>query len=704
MISDPTTSPAPGQAEPSYATGDDELARKRRNLRAFEQNKRDEQDEGREARKLYHDKQWTDTELETMRKRKQHPVVDNVIKRKTDFLVGIEQRMRRDPKAYPRTPKHERDADVASAGVRFVCDQTRWETVSSECMHDGLISGIGVAWVGIKSGSDGQMDVDVKRVDPARFIYDSRSVKPDFKDARWSGVDLWLDIDEAVEGVSEEIAAKLRSAIDSTKGSGGSATLPADIDQAEQWADYEQRRVRMVEMYELRVAPPYNKPVWHFCKFSADITVEAYVSPYHDEKFMPANPYEAWSPYIDEKGNRYGIVRTMKPLQKSINYKRSRLDHEIGSRQTFSNRGGSVADVDALKVEINKPDGHLEFNGGEWGKDVGIIDRSQVIRGQGELLLGDQARLENYGPNPGLLGKGPGMADSSGRALLAQRDSGMTELSPVFERQRDWKLRVFRAVWARIRQAWTAERWIAVTDDPKAVQFVPVNQPQMDPMTGQPVVDPMTGQPVVQNAVAQIDVDIILDEGPDTMVMREELMQTLANLGEAAVGPLGKVMIELSNAPNKDQLLEMMDQASAPPPEIADMQKRMAKLEELLAASKVDESIANVDAKRVDTITKLLTASTPAAPTTDEFGNVTAMPQGPDPMLAQQIVQAMQMLFPMRYGQPTTEQQAEMLVAQPPMPGGMPDGQEMGGPVPDMPMPSRTPIPMLPPPNQLMPA
>jgi hypothetical protein len=45
-----------------------------------------------------------------------------------------------------------------------------------------------------------------------------------------------------------------------------------------------------------------------------------------------------------------------------------------------------------------------------------------------------------------------------------------------------------------------------------------------------------------------------------------------------------------------------------------------------------------------------------------------------------------------------------MLVAQPPMPGGMPDGQEMGGPVPDMPMPSRTPIPMLPPPNQLMPA
>lgn len=695
MIADPTSGPVPGQQEPSYPTSGDDLARKRRYLRAFEDNKKDELNEAREARKLYHDKQWTDDELATMRKRKQHPVVDNTIKRKADFLVGIEQRMRRDPKAYPRTPKHEHDADVATAGVRFVCDQNRWETVSSDCMHDGLISGIGVAWVGIKPGKDGVLDVDLKRVDPARFVYDSRSTRPDFKDARWSGVDLWLDIDEATEGVSEEIATKLRSVMDSAQGSG---SKPADIDQAESWGDYEHKRVRMVEMYELRVAPPYNKAVWHYCKFTADIAVEAYVSPYQDEYGMPANPYEAWSPYVDEKGNRYGVVRTMKSLQKSINFKRSRLDHEIGARQTFSNKPGAVEDVDALKKEINTPDGHLEFKAGEWGKDVGIIDRSNVIRGQAELLVGDQARLENYGPNPGLLGKGPGMADSSGRALLAQRDSGMTELSPVFERQRDWKLRVFRAVWARIRQAWTAERWIAVTDDPKAVQFVPVNQP-----TGE--LDPMTGQPVMQNAVSQIDVDIILDEGPDTIVMREELMQTLANLGEAAVGPLGKVMIELSNCPQKDQLLQMMDQASAPPPEIADMQKRMAKLEELLAASKVDESIAAVDAKRVETVTKLLTAATPQAAPTDEFGNVTGPAPGPDPMLAQQIVQAMQMLFPMRYGQPTTEQQAEMLVSQPMPPDGqMPGMDAMGGsPVPPGAVPSRTPMPMLPPPNQMMP-
>jgi hypothetical protein len=640
MMGEATTATIPGQREPQNPSSSDDLARYRKYIRAFETNKLEEQNESREARKYYNDKQWTDKELKTLKRRKQHPVVDNVIKRKVDFLVGVEQRMRRDPKAYPRTPKHEHDADTATAGIRFVCDKNRWESISSDAMHDGLVSGIGVAWIGIKRGKDGVLDVDMKRIDPARFIYDSRSMRPDFKDARWSGVDIWMDIDEAKEGVDEETAKKLDNLIDSNKGN--VSALPAEIDQAEQWGDYENSRVRMVELYELRVAPPYNVAQWHYCKFAGDVKIEAYVSPYQDEYGQPANPYEAWSPYVDEKGNRYGVFRTMKTLQDSINYKRSRLDHEIGSRQTFSNRGGAVEDVDKLKEEVQKPDGHLEFQGGEWMKDVGIVDRSQVIRGQAELLLDAQQRLENYGPNPGLLGKGDGMADASGRALLAQRDSGMTELSPVFERQRDWKLRVYRAVWSRIRQAWTGERWIAITDDPKAVQFIPVNQYQM-------VVDPQTGRPSIsgQNIIAQIDVDVILDEGPDTIVMREELMQTLANLGEAAVGPLGKVMIELSNAPNKDQLIQMMDQATAPPPEVAEMQARLAALEQAQQAAQADKTTAESGNKRADTLVKIIQALTPPQQATDEFGNPTGpAPQPPNIALAMKLMEMLEPQIP----------------------------------------------------------
>lgn len=637
VVEAPQAAPAPA-IEPGSA---DDLARYRRWVTAFEENKRDEQEEARLARKYYHDKQWSDQELAVLKKRKQHAVVDNTIKRKIDFLVGVEQRMRRDPKAYPRTPQHEHDADTATAAIRFVCDQNRWDSLSSQVMHDGLVSGIGVGWNGIEPGRSGN-DVAVKVCDPARFIYDPRSTKPDFSDARWMGVDLWVDIDEAVEQHPEHADA-LKQRIDN--GKGAITARPAEIDQAEQWGDLEHRRVRVVELYEKRIVPPYNEAVWTYCKFSGDISLDAMISPYQDEAGRPDNPYDAWSPYVDEMGNRYGVGRTMKSLQDSINHKRSRVDHEVRNRQTFSNRGGAVGDVDKLKEEINKPDGHLEFPGGEWGKDVGIIDRSMQIRGYMDLLAGDQARLENYGPNPGLLGKGPGMADSSGRALLAQRDSGMTELSPVFERHRDWKLRMFRSMWARVRQAWTAERWIAVTDDPRAVQFIPINKFAMDPETG---------RIVSENVVAEMDVDIILDEGPDTIIMREELMQTLANLGEAATGPLGKVMIELSNCPQKDQLIEMMDKAAAPPPEMVELQARMAKLEELLQAAKIDETIAAAEQKRADALSKMVSVAAP-----------------PEAMGA----------FPLNYGRPTHEQMASFS----PPPGGQPGQDE--GPMPGLPPP-----------------
>lgn len=658
----------------------DELGTYRRWIRAFETNKRNEQEESRQARKYYHDKQWTEAELRKLKRRNQPPVVDNGIKRKIDFLVGVEQRMRRDPKAYPRTPKHEHDADTATASVRFVCDQTRWEMVSSDSMRDGLISGIGVGWVGIKRNhKTGALEVDVKTCDSPRFIYDPRSTKADFSDARWSGVDLWLDIDEAKEQHPEQ-ADQFDKLIDRNRHT--NMAIPAEVDQADQWGDLENRRVRICELYVKKVAPPYNIAVWHYCKFSGEVKIESYISPYLDEYGDPGNPYVAWSPYVDEKGDRYGIVRTLRTLQDSINHKRSRIDHEISNRQTFSNRGGTIEDVDKFKEEVNKPDGHLTFNGGEWNRDVGIIDRSNVIRGHAELLTEAQARMENYGPNPGLIGKGQGVADASGRALLAQRDSGMTELSAIFERHRTWKLQMFRLMWARIRQAWTGERWIAVTDDPKAIQFLPVNKYEMDPMTG---------QIMAQNVIAEIDVDIILDEGPDVMVMQEELMQTFSQLGEAAAGPLGKILIQLSNVPMKEQLLKMLDEAAAPSPEVAQMQALLGKLEALLQAAKIDEAVANVENKRADTLAKLVTATTPQAPQTDEFGR----PMGPAPQPNVAAGFAALQAFPLQYGQPTIMNQAEMAGQQaPPMPED--DMMDMGPAPPPMPQDPNAMMPMEP--------
>ena len=78
-------------------------------------------------------------ELAELRKRGQPPVIDNRIKTKIDYLVGLEKQQRVKPKAFPRTPQHEDDADGATEALRYVAEQRelRGEALRRLAQHAG---------------------------------------------------------------------------------------------------------------------------------------------------------------------------------------------------------------------------------------------------------------------------------------------------------------------------------------------------------------------------------------------------------------------------------------------------------------------------------------------------------------------------------------------------------------------------------------
>lgn len=620
----------------------EDLGALERKFRAYESNKDKEQTESREARRYYHGKHWTDKEIADLNKRKQPVIWDNRIARKVDFLVGVEQRMRRDPKAYPRTPKEEQSADTATACIRYGCDVNRWEQKASEAAHDGLVSGFGVVWVGV-GNRQGMPDVIMKAVDVDRFFYDPRSTKPDFSDARYLGMHLWLDIDEAKERWPDH-EDKLDSMMDMA--GKGSTVLKADADRAIQWADFEHQRVRVIEFWEKR------RGGWYYCFFCGDMDLESGDSQYKNAEGESDQPYLAWSPYIDEKGNRYGVVRNMRPLQDEVNHRRSKFLHMINVRQMHA-RKGDVEDPDKARNELSRPDGYFEHNG-EWNKTVGIIDQSHQIQGQVSLLEQATAALENLGPNPGLIGKGGGIADQSGRAILAQRDSGMTELSPVFERLRDWKLRVYRATWARIRNAWTGERFIRVTDDPRAMEFMAVNSYQQHPMTGE-----LMGN----NILGDIDVDIILEEGPDSITMQEEEFDQLTKMVQAGLPIPPEIIIEASSLRNKQKILDMIKPLDGPSPK--------EKLE-------MDESKARTVKLKADAIAALAKADSLDA----QMGNLGTPGQPTNlPEITEGAPGMQGMPPPMDMGMGP---EGPMPPGMPPGPPGMPPPDQGAPPMPEM--------------------
>lgn len=604
-----------------------------RMYQAWEQAKIAEITEGYLARRYYHGKQWSDGELGVLKKRRQPPVTSNRINRKVDFLVGVEQRLRRDAKAHPRGPEDEHGAWIATAALRFVQDQNHWPAVASDAMHDALVTGIGCVHQCIEV-KRGRPEITKRHIQADRFFYDPRSERWDFSDARYLGTHQWLDIDEAIELIPQ--GAEMIDAIAGASfggAAGSSGTLPQDWQKEKNWVDTERRRIYIIEIHYK------NKGEWMYDYLCGSLSLLPEkqidrVSPYLDEDEKTMHPYLPWSPYVDERGDRYGVVRNMFSPQDEINKRRSKLLHMLSVRQTKGEKG-VVADVDTMKRELAKADGHVETNP---GKNFEIIDQSANVSGQAELLAEAKGEIENLGPNPGLIGRG--VEKQSGRAILAQQNSGMTELSPVFERGREWKLKSFRKDWALIKQFWTGERAIRITGQADAPQFLNLNQITQHPETGQ------IG---IQNNVTELDVDIIIEEGPDTITMQEELMDQLTALGPGAVPP--EVIIQMSNFKDKDKLLKMLADAKAPPPQVIDMQKRMGVLEQMLKATQVDKVQSETEFNRARAYAAMV--------------GIGAQPA--------QIGQS----FPMHYAQPTQQELIAQAngIGQPPQP-------PQGGPMP----------------------
>jgi hypothetical protein len=190
----------------------------------------------------------------------------------------------------------------------------------------------------------------------------------------------------------------------------------------------------------------------------------------------------------------------------------------------------------------------------------------------------------------------------------------MAELGPYMLAYKGWKIRVYRAIWNAIQQHWKAERWIRVTDDQQLAQYIQING------IG---IDPNTGQPTLVNAVGSLDVDIIMDEGPDSITSMQETNETLQQV-LPAVAPLltpGKasslvdILIETSALPS-DAKKKYRDQAMAeenappqvPPEVIAEQQKAEVQLK--AAAAKADSDIKTNEAKaQSDIKVKQITAA-----------------------------------------------------------------------------------------------
>lgn len=555
-------------------------------------------------RDYYDGKQWTEADAAVLQKRGQAPIVINRVKPKADLLRGVERRLRSDPKAFPRTPVHETDADSATDAIRFVCDNNSWNQVRSQVWDNLVIEGMAGAEVFVEQMPNGQLEIRIKRLAWDRIGYDPHSAEPDFSDAKYWYVVVWMDEEDA-----KALWPDAEVAIESSYLSASVTDTYDDKPKFAVWGDRKRKRVRIVQMHEER-----NGEWWQSTFVRGGFLEEPEPSPYRDEFGTPESSVILASAYVDRDNNRYGFVRPMRWPQDEINKRRSKALHLLNVNRVVSDGtvhlgDGSKPDRNRIKAEAARPDAYFEAPP---NSRFEVQTNSELAAGQLGLLQEAKGELDELGPNTALLGTAEGQ---SGRALQARQQSGLIELEPLTDAHRHFARRVYRAIWNRVRQFWTDERWIRVTDDENNLRWIGMNLTLRGQLEAMPPAeraqamqelqlvpgDPRLDQ-IVSGDVASLDVDILLEEGPDIITIRQEQFDNLADLfTKGVLGPeFVDLLIEASDLRNKEAILDRL-RGSEEDAEKAQLEEETSKMIQFRGA---DAEVRKTEAEAVSEAAK----------------------------------------------------------------------------------------------------
>lgn len=578
-------------------------------------------------RDYYDNKQLTSAELAELKKRGQPDIIINRIQTKVNYLLGYEALQRTDPRAYPRNPADEDAAEACTDSLRFVADKAKFAQPFSAVWANMLVEGFGGVELRAVPKPNGDADIQLTHWHWDRLFYDPHSREHDFSDARYIGGVIWMDEEDArAKWTSEEAQEAIQRTCDSTL-----STTYEDRPHWKKWASGARRkRIRIVQMWHREGLPGLPNYKWVWCIYTKGGKLETGVSPYVDEDGHSLCPMVLQSAFIDRENNRYGFVRALIGPQDEINKRRSKALHLLNVRQTMA-EDGAVDDVDDMKSELARPDGHVVVNP---GFRFEMLSNNDQITGQLQLLQEAKNEIDLLGPNASMQGKGERSA--SGRAIIANQQGGQIEISLLMDRHNHFKERVYRLAWAMIRQYWTAQKWIRVTDDERKARFVGLNKPVT---VAEKVIERATQQGLseeeakknlaaaleqdetgqvraqleqvagVENVLAEMDMDIILEQVPDSANIQQEQFEILASLAQAGIQFPPKVYIEASALRDKRKLLELLEQGQDDPAAQAmgqaQLEKLAAELEQLKAdIAKTKAETKKLEAEEIETLMK----------------------------------------------------------------------------------------------------
>lgn len=323
------------------------------------------------------------------------------------------------------------------------------------------------------------------------------------------------------------------------------AKLPGDrIIDLDSLASPQEEYEVIQRAYEVVSARVKNMRV---CTFLGDLALQDVETPYaHDEY-----PYVPYVGYLDRFGFPFGVPRQIKEQDSEVNKRRSMALALLSSRRVITEEDAS-ADLNKTYAEANRRDGFIVMRKGKMDR-IQIEEMGTLAPAQMAMLEASEREIQEIA---GSLDIQPKSNIRSNSMMDNQKDTSAAITASLLENAKDGDKILGEKLMSLIQDTWLDEKVLRVTDRVTgAEKFVAVNERYIDG----------TGIKV-RNDITQARFDLVVAPAPMTDTLRQKNMDTIfAAINSAppeAVGPLINLALEISDLPDKEQLLSQIRTAT----------------------------------------------------------------------------------------------------------------------------------------------
>ena len=649
--------------EPVFNHPDEELFIK---LKQWVEEGRDRSDkwrqEAEEAFDLTAGWQWDAADMQVLADDNRPSVVFNRIGRNIDLISGMEVQGREEVAYLPREEGDDGVAEVLSAGVQWIADETDANDEKSDAFRDMCVCGMG--WTNtVMDYRDFEEGMPVEtRIDPLMMYWDPHATRRNIRDSRWRARAKIMPMVEAMRMFPDVDPVSLNAA---WLGLSDDPSQPSEPDR--QSYNYEDsptigrpplvERTTIVEIQWYEVEPyavvedlftaqrtelpkarasavmkqhpgrykavAVERKVYHRAFLGGRLLNKQKLEKLKDFTLQPMTGKR------DRRTGWYGMVRMMSDPQKWANKWLSQSMHILntGAKNTVLYEEGSLVDGRKAQEAWAKPGGWVETAAGaiQQGK-IQVQPAPQVPTDLSSLMqFAMQSIQDCVGVNQEQLGM-TGGADANRAALLEQerRKAGITLMAHLFDSKRLFVKRQGRLLLRYMMSFMNDGRMIRITNegqheyvrmlinDPKAVKYdIVVDQspdaPNQVDKTWATVV-PMI--PMLERLQPPPEIWAqVIRYSPLPAVMKNKMAEVIEGQGEEESSPeeQAKASKDQADAQKslaevekiKAQIQEIMSEIELNRAKVAETQARV----ELDALENVRETVALNDARELGKMT-----------------------------------------------------------------------------------------------------